>query len=209
MATEAEIPLIIAYWFRIMISRLIVIDNISSIISKFAEQHEHFKSSLVHKEIMIENEGKTLLNTAETRLGRKSAFGSIIAKPGYKYHWQVHVVSGVSDINIGVIEADKAQKSVDKYWWNEGYGFSYFFLGQLYNGNWDEDDDRSYGRILGDGDIIDVWLDLKDHYQLSFGKNEEDYGKAFDMKQKMDYRFSVCFATITIKMHLVSFKSYK
>ena len=209
MATESDRPLIIAYWFRILISESIGIDNISSIISNFAEEYEHFESSLVHEEIMIEDEGETLLNKPEISHSRRSAFGSIIAKPGNKYHWKVHVVSGCSSINIGVIEADEAHKNVDKYWWNQGYGYSYFQVGLLFNGYLDENDDPSYGGYISDDDIIDVWLDLKDHYQLSFAKNDENYGKAFDMKQNMDYRFSVGFATNTIEMHLVQCKSYK
>ena len=50
---------------------------------------------------------------------------------------------------------------------------------------------RKYGSAVKDRDIIDVWLDLKNDNCLSFGKNNEKYGKAFDIPCDKKFRLAV------------------
>ena len=50
---------------------------------------------------------------------------------------------------------------------------------------------KQYGEIFGEGDVIHVWLDLKENNDLSFGRNGKNLGKAFDIKSNTNYRLAI------------------
>ena len=70
-------------------------------------------------------------------------------------------------LNIGIVEADKA--GVYTGWWIEKYEYSYFQNGSIYSGNLDGYK-LSYGHEQKAGDIIELWLDLKDNFDLSLAE---------------------------------------
>ena len=45
------------------------------------------------------------------------------------------------------------------------------------------------------GDIIEIWLDLNDNFDLSFSKNGKNYRPAFVVPADKEYRFAVNVAT--------------
>ena len=61
--------------------------------------------------------------------------------------------------------------------------------GQIYH----SDKYKKYGDTYGEGDVIDVYLNLK-KYNISWGKNGEKYGKGFKVNKEQSYRFGVGFA---------------
>ena len=83
-----------------------------------------------------------------------------------------------NEMNIGVIEIGAYINPQNVGWYVKKWGYSYYASsGNFWNG-----EPKTYGDDHGQGDIIDVWLDLKDKYELSFAKNDKKYGKAADMK---------------------------
>ena len=60
---------------------------------------------------------------------------------------------------------------------------------------------KQYGDRYAAGDTIDVWLDLQ-KLELSFGRNGEDYGKAWDV-QETDYHLAISINSGNIE--LISF----
>ena len=113
----------------------------------------------------------------------------MIATPNRKYHWQLKIIEcSDTQLGIGVIQADKAESSLGEPWWNEKYGYVYFARhGSIVNGI-----SRPYGDTYDEGDIIDVWLDLKeDKNELSFAKNGKKFGKAANVEKATDYRLGI------------------
>ena len=53
--------------------------------------------------------------------------------------------------------------------------------------------------------MIDVWLDLKDKYELSFAKNDNAFGKAFNMKQSTDYKLAIGMYGSVTTVEILSF----
>ena len=110
------------------------------------------------------------------------------ATPNNKYHWRVKIVNDKTSTNIGIIEALQYSENKRSGWWWCTFGFSLFHNGKLYSSG----GVREYGAsVYRKGDVVDIWLDLKDNFDLSFGKNGEEYGKAFDVKQDTDYKLAV------------------
>ena len=50
---------------------------------------------------------------------------------------------------------------------------------------------KQYGADLEEDDIIDIYLDLKEHHDLSFACNQDHYGKAFDVEQNTKYKLAL------------------
>ena len=71
-------------------------------------------------------------------------------------------------------------------WWNQDHGYSYWSEdGSIFH----NDEDRDYGEQLDQDDIVDIWLDLKDgKRELSYARNNQHFGKAFDVKEATEYK---------------------
>ena len=190
--------LLIDYWFRILLCVTFSIDDISKIISQFAEEHEEFDASLTHPRINIADDNQTIsIKISQTDSGQRfyrfSAFGAIVAVPGRKYHWKLQTKKKYlkfGNILIGVIEAEQCKDTQLGSWWGEKFGYVYGPRGILYNGS-SKIFGYGNGKKYATGDCFDIWLDLKDGNSLSFGKNDGNFGKAFDMRPDTNYRLGV------------------
>ena len=61
-----------------------------------------------------------------------------------------------------------------------------------------------YGPELKKDDIIQVCLDLKDNYELSYVVNDQRLGKAFDVKKETAYKLAI--SLYVGRMSLLSYK---
>ena len=118
------------------------------------------------------------------------------------------ISNGCSDVNVGIIEADKCEAYQGKMWWTEA-GISYFSNdGQIYQ--YDEITGlckyHLYGEGFGDEEscIMDIWLDMNDKYQLSFAMNQVEFGTAANVKGSMKYRLAVCIYKPCTRIELLS-----
>ena len=185
--------MIIAYWNRKLSVSSFSIDDIINIIIKFGEPYEEFDSSLVAASL---KSSKTTLEKLDYRGPTASGFGLFTATAGDKYHWKIKILEW-SSINIGIIEADFAKDNLNRGWWDELYGFSYHQDGNIYTSpkafgaNWNGS--RNYGDSFGALDIIHIHLDLRDNYEISWGKNNKKYDTGFDLKKKTNYKLALGF----------------
>ena len=182
--------IILSHWFRVLIKSCLSFDDISKIIIEYAAEYEEFDEITSDKTCKIKKDGQLLRKKGDAGLGACNGFGKFEANPGRMYHWKLKAQKvGDKELNIGVIEADFVENGYREDWWNESYGYSYFaWNGDIYNKGQSK---RNYGDKYGVGDIIDIWLDLKDEYELSFAKNGEKYGKAADMKKLTNYKLAI------------------
>ena len=87
--------------------------------------------------------------------------------------------------------------NLDKRWWEKTYGFSYHQDGKIYTSskafdiNWDGSGD--YGDSFQAPDVIHIYLDLRDNYEISWGKNNKRYDKGFDLKKETNYKLALGF----------------
>ena len=191
--SKSEKRLITEYWTRKLLSSLISIDDMVKIIINFAEEFELFDRDLTHPELKVDTEYKTVSPSGQAE--DLNAFGSSVAVKGRKYHWRLKIEKDSLGrdpmLNIGIVEADKAVVNGDgDGWWVEKYGYSYFQTGSIVSGNLDGYS-AEYGKEQEAGDIIEIWLDLKDNANLSFGINGESYGEAFVVNEAKKYRFAL------------------
>lgn len=200
--TESQRQMIVQHWFRKLIASAITIQDILKIILAYSNIFDMFDKSTSHELIKIEKDG-TLI---DGNLGRKStAFGTMTASPGVKYHWQLNIIksgSGTDNrINIGIVEADMCNNK--DTWWFAKYGYSYYSPnGKIFTYGVQ----KHYGDTFGKGDIIDVWLDLQDsNTTLSYSKNDKDFGKAFDVTPSKEYKLAVSIYG-TSQIELLSFE---
>ena len=192
MSSSVEKELIVQYWYRILLESQFSIEDITTIIIEFANEYEQFNALLKHADIELDNENTTIFTTKRDVVSRErcSTFGTIIANPGRKYHWKLELM-GVSHemVNIGITEDDKCENMLDEFWWNEPWGYSYYgYSGNFFHGTAKE---KTYGERFGAGDIVDIWLDLKDNNDISFGMNGKRFIKVFDVKLNVNYRLAV------------------
>lgn len=127
-----------------------------------------------------------------------SAFGSNVAIKGKIYHWRLRIGDSNTRfwlMNIGIIEADKAKENLEEMntWWYTNYGYSYFNGGRILHGEIGKFS-KKYNTYKS-GDIIDVWLDLKDKNTLSYARNDEYYGVAFMIPDDKEYRLALSLNT--------------
>ena len=195
MSSAQAKVLIIECWFRKLLSCSFSIDDIAKIVLEYAKEFELFDKDLIHSDLKVDDEYRTISNS-KMSFG-KNAFGTNIAVTGYKYHWKVKIEKDISGhspyINIGIIEADRACEWLSGGWWRKTFGYSYFKSGTIWNGKLPLGSvgSRRYGQEHYADDIIDMWLDLKDNNDLSFGKNGKNYGHAFDIPLDKEYRFAL------------------
>ena len=195
MTERKERELVVEYWYRTLLSVSLSCDDITKIIVEFGEAFERFEESLASKCIKIEDDGTVLLSQA-TRYACNNAFGVFRAISGYTYHWKLQIMQSMTfnkfQANIGIIEADKCEECLPAsapLWFCSGIGYAY------YSGDGNAWHMHFYGKEYGetytDNDVIDIRLDLKDNYMVSWGKNEKDYGKGFDVKQDTGYKLAI------------------
>eukprot|EP01084_Bolivina_argentea_P311293 538830_1 len=199
---------VIGNWYRKAVTSYLYIEHndIKKIITEYFGGFDSFHPLLCHKRSVLSNTCQKISNNGS--LLALSAFGVVSAVSGKIYHWRFHLSKDCTNFtNIGVIEANKCDNKCDNTcWWHESFGYSYFSqTGEIWNNNL-KYGSKSYGERYGRNDIIDVWLDLKDKYELLFGKNGKCFDKAFDMKRNTQYRFAVCFSVGEITLENSKFK---
>ena len=104
-----------------------------------------------------------------------------------------------TDINLGIVEANKWKDAMGEYWWWQHYGFSYYSNGMIYR----QSGSQKYGDKIKVNDIIHIHLDLKDDYDISWRQNDTNYGKGFDVQKQTEYRLAIGF--YEGKIELLSF----
>ena len=212
MVTLKQRDLIFDNWFGTLIARDINAVDIKSICLNYAKEYEMFISSLTYGAPEIQNNGRIIYCDGNDPC---AAYGYFTAKPGYIYHWRMKVIlSGDQEVNIGILNAknhiimDKIENNYyydedDKGPWNENDGWSYYSnTGTLWNGG----KYKEYGDPYDDNDIIDMWLDLRDKYQISFAKNNKHFGKAANVPQNTQYKFGISVDCEEAKIEIISFE---
>ena len=209
MSTKEERELVFEHWFRILIGPSFSISDITRIINDFADQYEIFDQTLTSFKIKIDHEGRICYNEGNS-WDMKNTFGIITAKPGNMYHWKLKIIQmGDTFLNIGVIAAGEAVNHKNETWWNTEHGFSYFARsGGIYTASAFKR--AKYGDAYGKDDIIHIWLDLRENKnELSFGKNDEKFGKAANVKESTNYRLAIGMFLATKKIEILSFEISK
>ena len=182
--------------------------DVLEIIIQFGDGFEGFDSSLSHSLIKIEDNingnGKTLYKS-EISWSDCNAFGLATARPGAIYHWKLKVCNAMdSYLNIGIMEANLISDYMDKAWISHRNGYSYYAVdGKIYNDNkwW------GYGKKYAKhGTIIDIWLDLKDKYQLSFAANDEKFGAASSVQPNTNFKLAIGIDGYPKKIKLLLFE---
>ena len=208
MSDKKVRELIVEYWYRTLLSISLSIDDITKIIVEFGEEFERFEETLRSKKVKIKDNGK-LISQTKDEYHCHNAFGLFNATPGSKYHWKVQIKPGLFTFkaNIGIIEANKCEESLpDLIWCCIGRGYAYY----SHDGNIFHDTflGKKYGETYTDNDVIDIRLDLKDDYMVSWGKNGKDYGKGFDVKKETEYKLAVGMYYGKVKLISLDIKEY-
>ena len=166
--------------------------------------YDEFHESLNTELISIENNGITSICKGKSSGRVQSAFGKLIVCPGMKYYWKIKLIE-IEDgcLCIGVVESDKPFMATS-LWWNKSWGYAYYCsAGHLFNDDW-----RKYGEELSNnGDIIEIWLDLKDDYTMSYAGNCKSYGIAFDMNKSTKYRLAIGMWKSAKRIELLQFET--
>ena len=192
MKVDEFTSLMIAYWFRILLSPILSIHDILPIIIQFADQFEEFDVVLTHRELNIDIENKRISSRSHSH-ERKSAFGKILILPGRKYHWRIKIIQADDcTVYVGILQANKCKNSLNRYWWTYQYGYSYCNGGVFSNKRLCV----VCGESFGTGDVIDIWLDYKESNTLSFGKNYKRFDETFDVEPNIKYKFGVSISKI-------------
>ena len=169
---------------------------INTICILYFREYETFDKDLISQLLTVDSEYKYISSDNDTNgpIFSASAFGSNICVKGRKYYWMIKIEEGTEliskSINIGIIENDAAKKN-EIGWYFESYGYSYHNNGSTWNKGCSGGITKMYGDFMNVGDIIHVWLDLKDSNTLSYGKNDKHYGVAFDIDNDKEYRLAV------------------
>ena len=208
-----ERQLIVANWFRKLIEFDLSIQDISKIIIELGDPYEQFDPEETNKYLKLDNDNLDVNLTSEHDefvLVVVSSFGLTETSPGHKYHWKIQALDGMKGGNVGIIKANACSSykyETNANWWGDTAGYAYYSVtGALYH-NYQRTSSRPYADGFGTNDIIDVWLDLKDNYTLSFGKNGKSYGKAFDVNRDMTYKLAV--GLYSGGLRLISFEIYQ
>lgn len=199
--------MVFEHWFRISVGSEISIHNIANIAAKFAEA-ELFEAALCHEKIQIKKEGQVIYREG-LYLAACNAYGSFTATPGGKYHWKLKVIQcNDVQINIGIMEDNKAPNLIKDAWWTKLNGYSYFSgSGEIFSGSIEYSKCVPFGDKYGTGDIIDIWLDLRNKGELSFAKNDAKMGKILDFLNKdISYKLAIAMHAYTKEIEILSFE---
>ena len=92
--------------------------------------------------------------------------------------------------NIGVASKTMIDKDeFNEHFWKFGCnGYSYYGT----DGNfWYEGTSNKFGDTYEEGDVIEIWLDLRnDKNDSSFAKNDMKYGIAAVVTENIDYKYT-------------------
>ena len=120
--------------------------------------------------------------------GTHTVVGSTNTTPGYIYHWMLKLdEKKLPSMNIGIIEAGKCDDYQGVDHWIYPYTYSIYPNGQV----WDNDACEKCANGLKAGDMIDIWLDLRNNYNLSFGQNGQKYGNSIDVAKGKQYKLAI------------------
>lgn len=133
-------------------------------------------------------------------LSDNCSFGLVDAVPGHKYEWKIKLFEDTDMVNIGVVELTKENKWKDG-WWGTKFGYSYFETGCIFH---DNQYDEEYGDEFSDGDVVEVYLDLKNQMALSFGINGNKFAKAYNVDGEKIHKLAV--SRYQGNLEIVSFK---
>ena len=158
--------LIINHWIRILKSPSISTDDIAKLIIDFGNDYEAFDPKISSKDIKFSEDNLTI--SKRKGFGR-SAYGTIHAISGGKYHWKLKMIEECPLSYIGLIEADHC--APDQRHWIDG--FSYYYGGGIYEYGM-KTDCKDIG--AGAGDIVEMYLDLRDENTLKYMLNGQDLG---------------------------------
>ena len=190
--------LILEYWFRVVMGSDVSIKDISKIVLRFADPYEAFDKS-TNWGIKVEKSG-TLLSKLELTLNWLNVYGTVIAKEAALYHWQLKVIDfdEPSGLNIGIATANTRHY--------QGWAPSSYLYCNEDGKLWHESRRNDYGDSFGKGDIIHVWLNLKDNLnEIYFGKNDKRYKKAGNVECSAGYKLQVAIWGIPNAIELVSY----
>ena len=203
MSTSPELrQIIIEYWSRIFLCLSIHIQDIAKIMVEYGDETEEFVPSISSKEMKFDNSNLTVYYHGNGDGEWVNAYGMIEAYPGCTYHWKLKLIEEDTEPNIGIIESTKHKESAstDNGWWNESFGYSLFQDGDIYHHeHW-----GPYAVAIGKNDIVDIFLDLKENYEISFAVNDKKYGKAYDVNKETNYRLAI--GLYNGKISLISFE---
>lgn len=125
-----------------------------------------------------------------TERTKRYIFGIINAVPGGIYYWKIKIIdyNNLSRLYIGVIQADKVSSKPPPFlWWGRPYGYALFQDGDFcHNGDF-----FPYSMEFETNHIIEMCLDLKDNYALSYIVQGVDYGKAYSVKADTTYKLGI------------------
>lgn len=184
MASREQSETITEYWFRILLSTSFSVVDIVAIIVGFGDEYEKFDPLVSSKKIEFSDDNKMVYLPKTNAMSGQSVYGLIDAIPGRDYHWKLKLIEECMYVNIGVIECDKLDGS--RGCWT--HGTMYYQNGKI-------DATYKYGESLEKGDIIELCLDLKSKYELSYIVNGRDLGKIpnYDIKEDTTYKLAIGF----------------
>lgn len=201
--TALERQMIFEYWLRVLLEIEITIEDIAKIALSYADEYEAFDADLCDDVfIRIEDEGKTMFKY-KANYTFSNGFGTFSANPGRSYHWKLKVIVDLgSDLNIGIIKANECENTITSNFSAEGYGYSYYAGGRMRH----DFENKRYGNKYGQGDIIDIWLDLTKYKNtLSFGVNDEKF-RNIKVAGVTDYKLAIGMYGLPKKIKLLSFE---
>eukprot|EP01084_Bolivina_argentea_P282959 484486_1 len=181
--SNCHVILIIEYWLRTLFAHPCFFDDPTKIITEFAHEYEQFESFETSRlSLKKKNNGLTLYKY-DSIDDNYNGFGKIIATKGRIYHWELKITTTDERyLNIGIVEADAF------HWYDITYCY-YNTAGNFYD--YGSKKCVPYGDTYTSNDIIDVWLDMANKYELSFAKNGKRYGTACCVCKDKEYRLAI------------------
>ena len=168
--------------------------DIIKIITKFGNEYESFDLSISAEGFSYdENKGIFCLSKVNWDGLGKPGYGSLIATRGRKYHWKLKLSKSEKIyFNLGVIKAEDAAPTINNFWYRKCAYSYYEYNGNIYSGDFGRSG-RKYGDPYGVGDIIDIWLDLRDdNHTIAWDKNGIKSDKKIEVALDTEYRLAVC-----------------
>ena len=203
--TKQNREMIVENWYRESLLKNDSIKDITQIIIKFSNEYDIFDRTISCNFAKInasDNITEFPDNYELENDDTASAYGELTARPGRKYQWRLKLLSD-GDANIGIIRAHDTNRRYSQYWWERRYGYSYFTDGTISTKDYVK---SNYGPYLKTDDIIEICLDLKEKYSLSYIVNGLDYGQAFTVEHPINYKLAVSlYNNQQGKIQLISF----
>ena len=184
------------------------IADILKFIIQFGEEIERFDPSLCGDLLTIENDGKVLCKPVSGWMNY-NGFGMKNACVGNIYHWKLKVFecdTAGPILYIGILGAKYAADQLGSSWFYHSNAYSYIssYGGIFHNGP----KMRYQAEWYGDGDIIEIWLDLKsDEKSICFAKNGKKSDKITDDLSRSDeYKLAISMGEQRKKVEILLFE---